>query len=61
VPGIDPLVTYKYVDGKIDGSVIIEEDIPAGKYFMASYPNDLYTQISKSFNFTVLDTPVNSN
>ena len=56
VPGIDPLVTYKYVDGKIEGAVVIEDDIPAGKYFMALYPNDSYTQISNSFNFTVLDT-----
>ena len=53
IPGIDPLITYKYVDGEPEGSVTITDSIPFGDYFMAFYPNDSYTQISPSFHFTI--------
>ncbi len=56
VPGIDPLITYKYVDGASQGSVTITDSIPSGDYIMAFYPNDSYTQISPSFDFTVRES-----
>lgn len=56
VAGINPLVTYKYVNGLAAGSITIADDLASGNYFIALFPNDSYTLISKKFNFSVTST-----
>ena len=53
VAGTNPLVTYKYVNGLASGSITIPDDIPSGRYYLALFPNDSYTLISRPVYFTV--------
>ena len=53
-PGIDPLLAYLYFEGRTSGSVTFKlPSLPAGKYFVAMFTNDSYTEVSNRFSFSI--------
>jgi hypothetical protein len=56
-PGVDRLVTYIYVGGLPNGTVTLRDEIPAGAYYLALFPNDSYTVISNQYQFTITGGP----
>lgn len=53
-PGIDPLIAYLYFEGRTSGSVTFKlPSLPAGKYYVAMFTNDSYTEVSNRFSFSI--------
>ncbi|MCW1884782.1 fibronectin type III domain-containing protein [Luteolibacter flavescens] len=54
IPGVNVLTSYLYFNGATSGSVTFQlPDLAPGKYFVAMFTNDSYTEVSNRVTFTV--------
>lgn len=55
VPGLHPKVHHLYLDGNTSGQVNFDPpDLPAGRYWVAIFTNDSYTEVSSRMYFDVV-------
>lgn len=53
-PGVEVLTAYLYFAGATNGSVTFQlRDLPPGRYWVAMFTNDSYTEVSNRVEFTV--------
>lgn len=58
-PGIQELVKYLYFNGTTGGQVTFDlPDLPAGRYWVAMFTNDSYTEVSNRVYFDVVPLEV---
>lgn len=54
-PGLQELVQYLYFNGSTSGQVTFDlPDLPAGRYWVAMFTNDSYTEVSNRVTFDVV-------
>ena len=54
-PGLQELVKYMYFNGSANGQVTFDmPDLPAGRYWVAMFTNDSYTEVSNRVAFDVV-------